>query len=188
MGSIRFLLFYLLCGVSAGIIHTHSGKVTVFVPHYAMSGGTMIALAADEIVMSPHAVLGPVDPQIGKYPASSLLKVVREKPVERVDDETLILADQAEKALRQVHQSVRELLTDRCHPEKANELATMLSEGRWTHDHPITFEDAKRFGLCVSDQMPEDFLRLMTMYPQPVKHQPTVAYLPVPYRRSDKSS
>src|SRR5262245_5659028 len=41
----------------------HQGKVTVFVPHYAMSGGTLIALAADEIVMDPNAVLGPVDPQ-----------------------------------------------------------------------------------------------------------------------------
>src|SRR5256712_12049602 len=41
------------------------GKVTVFVPHYAMSGGTLIALTADEVVMDPNAVLGPVDPQIG---------------------------------------------------------------------------------------------------------------------------
>src|ERR1700738_4070294 len=40
------------------------GKVTVFVPHYAMSGGTLIALAAKEIVMSGDAVLGPVDPQL----------------------------------------------------------------------------------------------------------------------------
>lgn len=171
----------------ARAIHQHPGKVTVFVPHYAMSGGTMIALAADEIVMSPHAVLGPVDPQLGKYPAASLLKVVKEKPIEKVDDETLILADQAEKALNQVFESVRELLTDRCNPDKADELARMLSEGRWTHDHPITFGDAKRFGLCVSNEMPEEFMRLMTMYPQPVKHQPTVEYLPVPHRRADKS-
>lgn len=46
----------------ARAVRNHKGKVTVFVPHYAMSGGTLIALAADEIVMSPHAVLGPVDP------------------------------------------------------------------------------------------------------------------------------
>src|SRR3989442_9878715 len=46
----------------------HKGKVTVFVPHYAMSGGTLIALTADEGVMDPNAVLGPVDPQIGGFP------------------------------------------------------------------------------------------------------------------------
>src|SRR3989440_8953125 len=86
------------------------GKVTVFVPHYAMSGGTLIALAANEIVMSEHAVLGPVDPQLGQYPAASILKVLDKKPVERIKDDTLILADQAEKAVGQVRESVRELL------------------------------------------------------------------------------
>src|SRR2546427_4960100 len=47
----------------ARAVRSHKGKVTVFVPHYAMSGGTLFSLAADETVMSPHAVLGPVDPQ-----------------------------------------------------------------------------------------------------------------------------
>src|ERR1700719_226454 len=44
----------------ARAIREHKGKVTAFVPHYAMSGGTLIALAADEIVMSKHSVLGPI--------------------------------------------------------------------------------------------------------------------------------
>ena len=48
----------------------HSGRVTVFVPHYAMSGGTLIALAADAIVMDANAVLGPVDPQLGNQQGS----------------------------------------------------------------------------------------------------------------------
>ena len=76
--------------------------MTVFVPHYAMSGGTLISLAADEIIMSDHAVLGPVDPQLGQYPAASLLKVIKSKPIAEVDDETLILADQSEKAIVQL--------------------------------------------------------------------------------------
>src|SRR4249920_3629485 len=50
----------------------HKGRVTVFVPHYAMSGGTLIAMAAQEIVMDRNAVLGPVDPQIGDAAASSI--------------------------------------------------------------------------------------------------------------------
>ena len=77
----------------------HKGKVTVFVPHYAMSGGTLIALAANEIVLCDHAVLGPVDPQLGQSPAASILKAVKQKPIANVDDQTLILADQAGKAL-----------------------------------------------------------------------------------------
>jgi ClpP class serine protease len=166
----------------ARAIHKHKGKVTAFIPHYAMSGGTLIALAADEIVMSGDAVLGPVDPQLGQYPAASILKAVARKPVERVNDETLILADQAEKAVSQLRESVQELLADKCTPQKAEELARLLSEGTWTHDHPITFETAKSFGLPVRSDIPPEFLALMNLYPQPVRHQPTVEYSPGPRR------
>src|ERR1700716_2628561 len=85
----------------AAALRAHPARVTVFVPHYAMSGGTLISLAADEIVMAPHAVLGPVDPQLGQHPAASLLKVVEQKPIQEIDDQTLIEADQARKAIAQ---------------------------------------------------------------------------------------
>ncbi len=166
----------------ARAIHKHKGKVTAFVPHYAMSGDTLIALAADEIVMSEYAVLGPVDPQLGEYPAASILKAVAKKPVAEIDDKTLILADQAEKAMAQVCKSVRELLATKSPDGKAEELARLLSEGTWTHDHPITYETAQSFGLPVRCDMPAEFLDLMNLYPQPVRRQPTVEYLPEPRR------
>ncbi len=172
----------------ARAIRAHPAKVTVFVPHYAMSGGTLIALAADEIVMSRHAVLGPVDPQLGQVAAASVLKVVQRKPVEKIDDQTLILADQAEKAIRQVRDSVRELLSGRYPDEKADELARTLSEGIWTHDHPITFEKARELGLHVSSEIPEEVMKLMNLYPQPMRTQPSVEYLPEPRHAGNHSS
>jgi ClpP class serine protease len=166
----------------AHAVQLRKGKVTVFVPHYAMSGGTLIGLAADEIVMSPHAVLGPVDPQLGQFPAASLLKAVARKPIERVNDETLILADVAEKAMNQVRESVKGLFTRSQTAEKAAELAQLLSAGTWTHDYAITFDEAQRLGLKVRSDMPREILQLMSLYPQPVKHQRSVEYLPFPRR------
>jgi len=171
----------------ARAIRERKGKVTVFVPHYAMSGGTLIALAADEIVMSSHAVLGPIDPQLGQFPAASLLKAVSRKPVAEVDDQTLILADVAEKALVQLRESARELLTRSQTSEKANELAELLSTGTWTHDFPITLDVARRLGLKVSSEMPAEILQLMSLYPQPVRRQPSVEYIPAP-RHADRST
>jgi len=170
----------------ARAVRSHKGKVTVFVPHYAMSGGTLIALGADEIVMSPHAVLGPVDPQLGQYPAASLLKVVAKKPIAEIDDKTLILADVAEKALAQLRASVKEILARSQPAEKAEELAGLLSTGTWTHDYPITCDEARRFGLKVRSDIPREFLELMGLYPQPVRRQPSVEYLPIP-RRADRT-
>ena len=166
----------------ARAVNGHKGKVTVFVPHYAMSGGTLIALAADEIVMCEHAVLGPVDPQLGQYPAASLVKVLQQKPIAEVDDETLILADQAEKALRQLREVVAELLSDKYPPETVDRLSRVLSEGTWTHDYPITFEKAHSLGLKVSAEMPREVMQLMSLYPQPTRRQPAVEYLPQPRR------
>jgi len=162
----------------ARAINRRKGKVTALVPHYAMSGGTLIALAADEIVMCDHAVLGPVDPQVGQYPAVSLLKTVELKSKDKLDDETLILADQAKKAITQVQATVWELLRGKYADPVVENLATVLSEGRWTHDFPITFEYAKELGLHISCEMPPQVLELMALYPQPVRHYPTVEYLP----------
>jgi ClpP class serine protease len=161
----------------------HPAKVTVFVPHYAMSGGTLIALAADEIVMDENAVLGPVDPQLGQYPAASILKVLEKKPVQEIDDQTLILADVAEKALKQVKATVKNLLRKHLPEEKAEEVAHLLSQGTWTHDYPIDVEQARAMGLKVSTEMPKEVYELMDLYPQPQGNKPSVQYVPLPYRR-----
>jgi len=166
----------------ARAIARHKGPVRVLVPHYAMSGGTLIALAADEIIMSEHAVLGPVDPQVGNFPAASLLKVVERKPAEHIDDQTLILADQAAMAQVQLRETVCELIGERMPPERREQLARTLSEGRWTHDYGISVEEAKLLGLPVSTDIPAEVLDLMALYPQPLKQRQSVEYLPSPRR------
>src|SRR3954467_5201311 len=113
----------------------HDGRVTAVVPHYAMSGGTLIALAADEIVIDPHAALGPVDPQLGQYPAASLVEVAQ-RPGDH-DDQTLIMADVGRKAVAQVEGLTERLLERHMPPERAREAAHMLAAGIWTHDHPL---------------------------------------------------
>ena len=161
----------------ARALSKHKGKVTVFVPHYAMSGGTLIALSADEIVMCEHAVLGPLDPQLGQFPAVSVLNVVQKKPISEIDDSTLILADQAEKAIRQMKETIIEIVSRNLSEDKAKEIAEHFVSGHWTHDYPISAEKAKELGLPVSTDMPKEILLLMNLYPQPVRQ--SVEYIPV---------
>ena len=157
----------------------HKGKVTVFVPHYAMSGGTLIALTADEVVMDPNAVLGPVDPQIGGLPAASILKLVELKKPAQVSDEMLVLADMAAKARLQVAAFVAEVLLKHHPKERAAALALVLSEGRWTHDFPITVQAARQLGIPVSVNMPPIIYELMDLYPQGRAGRPSVLYVPI---------
>ena len=171
----------------AKALKDHTAKTTVIVPHYAMSGGTLIALAADKIFMDPHAVLGPVDPQLsdsqgaGAVPAASIIKVVEEKGKENVEDDTLIKADVAKKALEQVRNIVYNLLEGKLDEEKRKEVADKLSQGYYTHDYPITVEEARAMGLKVSTEVPPEVYDLMNLYPQAQHGRPGVEFIPVPY-------
>jgi ClpP class serine protease len=178
----------LAAGQIAFALKRHPAKVTVFVPHYAMSGGTLIALASDEIVMSENAVLGPVDPQLGQSPAASIVKVLERKPIKEIDDQTIIQADLAEKAMRQVERTVRELVTPRLPEEQAAALAQTLARGTWTHDYPISVTEARELGLPVSTEMPEEVFEMMGLYPQANQRRPSVEYIPLPYGPPERGS
>lgn len=169
----------------ARALKRHPGKKIVIVPHYAMSGGTLIALAADEILMDPNAVLGPLDPQLAAspngpvVPAPSILRVAELKGKD-ASDNTLILADVARKAIEEMQEVIVELLEDKMDKEKAEEIAKLLTEGRWTHDYPITYEKARELGLPVKEGVPEEVYKLMELYPQSPHNRPGVEYLPQP--------
>jgi ClpP class serine protease len=144
----------------------HKGKVTVLVPHYAMSGGTLLALAADRIIMDSNAVLGPVDPQIGDVPAASLVSILEYKQIPQISDEMLVRIDVARKARAQTADFVEKVLLKHWPREKARSVAAALTEGQWTHDFPITIDAALDLGLPVSTEMPKEIYELMDLYPQ----------------------
>jgi hypothetical protein len=108
-----------------------------------------------------------------------ILKAAREKPIAELDDQTLILADQAEKAQAQMEREVRELLNDKYPADKTAALSKLLTGGTWTHDYPITCDRAHELGLRVRSDMPESFMHLMQLYPQPASRQPSVEYTPL---------
>jgi ClpP class serine protease len=160
----------------ARAIKAHKGRKTVFVPHYAMSGGTLIALAADEIVLNRHAVLGPIDPQIGGLPAASILRVAKAKSPDATDDYTLVLADLGAMAIEQLESVARELLTGTVSDNAAANIAQLLSSGRWTHDYPIEANAAREIGLNVSNDMPADIMELMSLFPSTLRRNSGVKW------------
>jgi ClpP class serine protease len=156
----------------------HDGRVVAVVPHYAMSGGTLIALAADEIILDRHAALGPVDPQLGQYAARSLVDVA-DRPG-RHQDQTLLLADVGRKALRQVQWTAQMLLEKHMDAGRAHDTAELLATGVWTHDHPLMAPELAQLGLPVKVGVPPEERSLMDLYPQPRGREASVEYVPGP--------
>ena len=132
--------------------------------------------------MDPNAVLGPIDPQLGGVPAASVLSVFSVKSVDRIDDQTVIMADVARKALRQIDQTATRILTARgMNPKRVREVAHALASGQWTHDYPISLEEAAALGRPVTDSLPIEIEDLMRHYPQSMLRRPSVEFIPLPY-------
>ena len=166
-------------------LKSHPAKKTVIVPHYAMSGGTLIALAADKIIMDPHAALGPVDPQLGdaqgSYPATSLLEVVKKKKIDEMDDKTLIYAEEAKKAMNQMRVLIKDILDGKCSEEKQDDIIEEFVSGKYTHDRPFMAEQARSLlGDCVETDVPEEVYSLMDLYRMEAgRSRPGVEYVPL---------
>jgi ClpP class serine protease len=166
-------------------LKAHPSKKTVIVPHYAMSGGTLVAFAADQIIMDSHAALGPVDPQLGDqqgvYPATSLLKIVGKKKIDEMDDKTLIYAEEAQKAMDQMKVLLRKILQGKCSEEQMETVIEEFVSGKYTHDRPFLAEDARALlGECIQTDVPEEVYELMKLYRMEIgRNRPGVEYVPL---------
>jgi len=167
-------------------LKSHPAKKTVIVPHYAMSGGTLIAFAADQIIMDQHAALGPVDPQLGDaqgaYPATSLLAVAEKKKIDEMDDKTLVYVEEARKALAQMRELLQKILEGKC--SDSSKLDVIINEfvsGKYTHDHPFMAEEARSLLVeCVQTDVPEEVYALMDLYRMETsRNRPGVEYVPL---------
>jgi ClpP class serine protease len=166
-------------------LKAHPAEKTVIIPHYAMSGGTLIAFAADHIIMDDHAALGPVDPQLGDqqgvYPATSLLKIVEKKKIDEIDDKTLIYAEEAKKAMDQMKVLLRKILAGKCGEDRMDILTEEFVSGKYTHDRPFMAEEAQALlGECVRTDVPDEVFELMKLYRMEVgRSRPGVEYVPL---------
>ena len=111
----------------------------VVVPRYAMSGGTLLALSCNRLVMGNHAVLGPIDPQIGGIFSGSfnarVWKRISKVKKDKIKDENVglgIVADQYDKSITKY---IHGLLKGRVAGNKLSEFVEMLVSGEVEHSY-----------------------------------------------------
>jgi ClpP class serine protease len=162
----------------ATALHEHPANVAVFIPFYAMSGGTLLALAADEIYMENFSVMGPVDPQIEGVPASAYMLVLEKKRMDAIADKTIALAYIAAMAVKNMKGFVKHLLAEKMDDEKSEKVAEFLTGGYITHDTPLTIELAKSMNLPVREGVPQKVFDLFLTCEFGVCDRPSLSYVP----------
>ncbi|WP_291844896.1 hypothetical protein [Maricaulis sp.] len=132
-------------------------QVVAYVPYVAMSGGTMIALAADKVVMDPTASLGPIDTIYGGFPTEAYKELLAQKGPLATQDVLVMLAHEAEKYDRYAGKVARDIVNPvhRVDEKVEHHIADTLSAGTLSHSQAITPKDAKGLGVNVSTKIPD---------------------------------
>ena len=112
---------------------------------------------------------------------------MQKKPIAEIEDDTIILADLAEKAIAQLEDIVAELLDGKLETASIETESKSLTSGVWTHDFAITYRQARELRLPVSTDIPNEILELIALYPQPIMGTPSVEYLPTSARRGNSN-
>jgi len=133
----------------------HKAKVTVMVPFYAMSDGTYLVLAADEIMMEKCSILAPVEPLIDDMQANAIMAMLKKKPIETISDRTILQAEAARMETENAKEFVKWLLIDKMNEDQATQVANFLVGGFMASTTPITLDVARAIGLNVVEGVPE---------------------------------
>ena len=133
----------------------HKAKVTVMVPFYAMSDGTYLVLAADEIMMEKCSILAPVEPLVDDMAANAVMGILKRKPIETISDRTILLAEAARMETENAKEFVKWLLIDKMNEEQATQVANFLVGGFMASTTPITLDVARAIGLNVLEGVPD---------------------------------
>jgi ClpP class serine protease len=135
----------------AAALKAHPGPTAVYVPYIAMSAGTLIALAADKIHLGKNACLGPIDTQYAGRSFQALKELLEFKK-ERASDDELLTYFEAKVREKTIRERVLAIM-DGNHKERA--IDALLREDL-SHDHRITFDEAEKIGLKVSNECPKE--------------------------------
>jgi hypothetical protein len=143
--------------------------IEIYIPHMAASGGTLIALTANKIVMGPMSQLSPVDPQVVykgrrvsalfvRHAFNRICKLFETKTKDEAPYPHQALADKLDPILMEVdsasvntgYQYVKRILeASRYDDATAEAIATLLIFGFADHDSDIDYDGAKDLGLRV---------------------------------------
>jgi len=135
-------------------IRSYGGNVRALIPFYAMSGGTMLALSCNEIVMGNFACIGPVDPQLGGLfsagSAKSWKEVIRRKG-RKANDSTIQYAYAGEQYTKTIRSDIKKLLESRIEDsEQLEKTVDILTDGTLEHAYQLDISRLADIGISVT--------------------------------------
>ena len=142
----------------------HKGPITVVIPQYAFSAGTIFAVCATKVIMDPNAMMSPIDPQIGSVAASAILKGITASKDTALAGPFKVWGDAASKSNKMMTALLAKINVVRKEkdlPEFSESLIKVLSSGEdHSHNRYFNITEIKELGLDVEVGVSDELYKL----------------------------
>jgi len=151
----------------AVLLKERKGIVNIYIPKYAYSAGTMIALGGDYIYMNWYSVGGPIDAQLdfdhdnelgNDYSTRHIRKLVKCKEKE---DRQFLQGCLADDFHNECEIILRKLLQDN---DNVEIIIENLLNNNISHGYSYTRSDFEKFGLPIKYDVPDDIMKIFNLY------------------------
>ena len=158
------------------ILLNYVEPVRIYIPTFAYSAGTMIALCGDELYMNKYSIMGPVDPQISYSvdektddDASSrcLMQLIEDKNIDEISDDIYLKAVESKFLHEDNIENIKNIITKRNLNLSKRRKKTILKEfgsGLHPHHKPFNIDKIKALGLPVVCPVPSKYNLLLDSY------------------------
>ncbi len=160
--------FSLATEIIAAALHARKAPTRAYIPYIAMSGGTMVALATDQIWLGKNAALGPIGLQYYGVPIKAYEWVLQKKQnhVDSIDDRTLLLAFEAQKYARDANKKACALVK-KAHKRRGEHsdgtcfVVDQLTNENQPHSERIDYDAADTIGMNVKNECPPEVYKMV---------------------------
>ena len=149
------------------LIKQYPGTIRACVPLFSMSGGSLLALSCDELLMTQNACLGPIDPQLGSLfrygSAAAWEKIVKFKG-KKAEDQSISFAMMGKQYTKSISEHLNKIIDFDLSSAQKGKLIKFLTDGSIEHAYPLTISDLQGFGIDVYTLQNKKFLKLLSKF------------------------
>ena len=155
------------------ILSKHEGVINVYIPTYAYSAGSMLALCGDNIYMNEYSLLSPVDPQveygkeIDQISVKSMIDLKEEVGFEKLSDQEILRYYDCQLLYDDNIRNLKKVLKrnfNKYSKYKIDKIIKYFAHGIYPHAKQFNVDELYDIGLNVITPVPEKYNKIFKKY------------------------
>lgn len=155
------------------ILSKHEGVINVYIPTYAYSAGSMLALCGDNIYMNEYSLLSPVDPQVeynkelDQISVRSMIDLKEQVGLDKLNDQEILRYYDCKLLYDDNIRNLKKVLKrnfNNYSKYKIDKIIKHFAHGIYPHAKQFNVDELFDLGLNILTPVPEEYNKIFKKY------------------------